>query len=66
MESLSAILTIVAVVLVYRHTSGKATYNRVLVLLLCLLSLVPCLIAAALGWHNNPRRAAGDSWRTAI
>lgn len=66
MESLSALITIIAVVLVYRHTSGKATYNRVLIFILCLMALLPCLIAGAIGWRYNPRRKAGDNWRTAI
>ena len=66
MESIGPVLGVIAAILVYRHTSGKATYNRVFVFALCLLSLLPCLIATMIGWHHNPRRDAGDSWKTVI
>lgn len=63
---MSAVLALLFAYLIYRHTSGKAKYNRVVVFIMCLLALLPCLIAAEIGWRQNPRRAAGDNWRTAI
>lgn len=52
--------------LVYRHASGKAHYNRALVWIMCVLSIFTCVPALLIGWNHNPRRAAGDSWKTVI
>lgn len=56
MNSFASLLAIVAVVLVYRHASGKAQYNKVLILVMCLLAIIPCLIAAYVGYRHNPNR----------
>lgn len=66
MGGFSALIGIIAAILVYRHASGKATYNKVVVLLLCLVSLVLTVPALIIGWHNNPRRKAGANWKTVI
>lgn len=66
MQPFSALLVIIAIILVYRHASGKATYNKILVFLMCLTSLALTIPTLYIGWRKNPRRERGDSWKTVI
>lgn len=60
------ILGIATMIVVYQHASGRRKYNKVFILIISLLYLLPALVAAALGWYENPRREQGDSWRTVL
>jgi hypothetical protein len=51
------ILSILFAVLIYRHASGMARYNKVLVIIMCLLAPLLCLLGAYIGYRHNPNRA---------
>lgn len=53
---ITVVLQILLVVVIYNHASGKAKYNRALILVMCLLSLVPALMAAYVGYLHNPNK----------
>jgi len=66
MSSITFILCVVAMVIVYRHASDRHRYNRFFILIISLLFLFPALLASVFGWLENPRRKQGDDWRTAL
>jgi len=66
MNIIGFLLTILIMVVVYQHASGKKPRNKLLILVLCLLSLLPSLLMLWLGWRENPARAEGKSWKEVI
>lgn len=66
MDFTSLLLTAIIMVFVYRQSSGKANYNKWLIFVLALSTLLPSLLVSIIGWHQNPRRAKGDKWTTAL
>ena len=66
MNIIGFLLTILIMVVVYQHASGKKPRNKLLILVLCLLSLLPSLLMLWLGWCENPARAEGKSWKEVI
>lgn len=66
---MQGIIAILLTVLVYRHASGKARYNRALVFIMCVLSFITCIPALLIGWKNNPKRGGRtmrESWTEAL
>lgn len=55
---LEILILIVFAVLVYRHASGIAQYNKLLIWAICLLSVGICLPVAYIGYLNNPNRSS--------
>lgn len=66
MNVISLLLTVIIMVVVYKHASGEKPLNKLVILLLCLLSLLPSLLMLWLGWRKNPARAEGKSWKEVI
>ena len=42
--------------LIFIHASGKYRFNKILVLILCLISIPVALLAAYIGYLNNPNK----------
>ena len=51
---MTTIINLIIAVVIYRHASGKQRFNKVLIVILLILSLGVGLIAAYIGYRHNP------------
>ncbi len=66
MNAISVLLVVIIMVVVYQHATGEKPRNKMLILLLCILSLGPSLLMLWLGWRKNPARGEGKKWQEVL